>query len=278
MPVTKNDRYFKSILTNSSNTYELIALSKEQVIDIAIEKKRGSPLYRKNLSEKINFVKTLYGYKPALSDVDTLARLISQIGIKTKGYQVTKNGVQYYIFKGFPMVRDAFKGTKYSTQNKNIVSYMIGSTGIKSSIKSGARFAMIGFVAFDILNAILADTPFISTIVGTVASDLGKVVLASLVGYGTGVIVLGSGVTAVSTPIIAVILIAVGTAFILDEIDKHYKLTDKLIYAISTIEEKITKSTKETTRELSKSFNMNFNRFVRDMEFCIINNSFIHYR
>ncbi len=262
--------------TIKRSRHELYVLSKEQIIEMVTDLLKDVN-GRKKIASMLGVAKTVYGYVPVATDLNSLRKLLQDIGVRGHIRFTTKYGREYAVFRGHPGIRKIFTGTRYSTANPKVVAYAIGSTGIRSSIKSGARVCMIGFLAFNLLNAFLADTSFLSSFIGTTATDLGKVVLSSLAGYAAGKMILTFGITLGGAPIFGMVLAGYWVGSSLDDFDKRNQITERVVDVIWRIEKKAKKGTDELVDELSKSYLFNTQRFIRDMEHWILNGT-IRYR
>ncbi len=239
-----------------SATYEAYVFSKDQIIKIFTEKISDKE-WREKMIERNLFVKTAMGYILTGKDTISLGVLLKKIGISARYYLKSVHGNEYVIFKGRSALREIFRGTRYSSNNPNIIAASIGKRGIRGSLKQGARIAIIGCVAINIINAILSDTSFLSFFLGTMSTDIGKIGLASLVGYRAATLFVSGSSIVAGAPIFAMIVAGFGVGWFLDEFDDRRGLTKWPIEAIYEAEKEIKKDSKTAIENLCKKFNIN---------------------
>lgn len=83
--------------------------------------------------------------------------------------------------------------------------------------------------AYRIADYVLSDGTTLSQLVGTLATDVIKVGIATGVSIAAASAVVGFGVTLAVGPILAVVVVGVALNYTLNELDKAYGITDKVI-------------------------------------------------
>ena len=217
-----------------ANKHELYCLSLEEFNEITETNlnnsgKRNAWLSWTQLKDKLQFVAS---YTSTAKDLTTLAKVFADLGYAgTKAYIKYYKGKPYVIFKGNAGLRTIFNGTRYSLNNTKIVQMAIGRTGAIQSAKMGGVLTIILLSGIRIADYLLNDEATLNRLIGTLATDVVKV------GIATGAsIVAATAVAAVTTvaigPIVAAIGIGVLVSYGLDKLDNHYNLTEKLISAL----------------------------------------------
>jgi hypothetical protein len=170
-------------------------------------------------------------YVSAVIDTNVATKLISDLGWKGRAVLKTVEGKQYIIFKGHPGARSIFTGTRYLATNPKVVDMAVGKLGANKAILSGARLTIFLVVPLNILNYLLSDRQTMSDLIGTTATDLAKVGIASAVASAAATAT-AALTTIAAGPIVVAIAIGIATAFALDALDKKFGVTDALVDAL----------------------------------------------
>lgn len=130
----------------------------------------------------------------------TIIKLIGELGgFSARAYIKTNGGKPHIILKGHLGLRSILTGTKYGIKNPKIISMGLGKSGAIAAAKQGGRLA----------------------------ADIVKV------GIATGASILMatiSGATSLAVgPILAVIVVGFGVAYLLEKADKNLGITDRVI-------------------------------------------------
>ncbi|MEJ2425020.1 MAG: hypothetical protein P8101_11280 [Candidatus Thiodiazotropha sp.] len=170
-------------------------------------------------------------YVSAVLDANVATKLIDDMGWKGRAVLKTVEGKQYIVFKGRPGARSIFTGTRYLATTPKVVDMAVGKLGANKAIVSGARLTIFLVVPLNILNYLLSDRQTMSDLLGTTATDLAKVGIASAVAS-----IAATATTAATTivvgPIIVAIAVGLVTAYALDALDSKFGITDALVKAI----------------------------------------------
>ncbi|MEJ2423968.1 MAG: hypothetical protein P8101_05825 [Candidatus Thiodiazotropha sp.] len=200
-------------------------------------------------------VKTGAGFVSPFLDSIVAAKLIRNFGFMTSGKVLIKQykGKEYVIFKGMPGVRKVFKGTRYLTNNPNVVRMAIGPKGIIKSVKGGFVITMVLSVGIELFDYIIRDTATLSELLGTVTSDLIKIGLSSIAGAVAGLTVGSAAVigSIAAAPLIAAIAVGVVTGYLLDKLDKRIGATNALIRGYEQIGIKLDEIKWEINRNIN---------------------------
>jgi len=184
-------------------------------------------------------------------DVPDIIKICNELGFKGRIIDKKVNGKLYIIIKGFPGKRNILTGTKYLASNTKIVKMALGSIELKKRIKSGGMLTFALTVSLDILEAVLDDESTMESLIGTIASDLIKIGIGSIIAGAAGL-----GVGAVTTIACGPLVVAIGVGFAvgwaLDSIDDHYNLTDKLIQALEDFSADLSEKYESIEHDLSR--------------------------
>lgn len=220
------------------NTQELYALSLEEfdhVFKIMAESPRYAP-QRSSWESLKKGVEVGANYTATGKDLGTLTKLFADLGFSgTKAYIKYYKGRPYVIFKGNPALRQIFIGTRYGLQNAKVVQMGIGRSGAVSAARGGGILTIVLVSAFRIADYILTDQMTLNQLVGTLATDVVKI------GIATGAsIVAAAGAAAVFTVAIGPMIAAIGVGLLvsygLSKLDNQYEITAKVIAALDELE------------------------------------------
>lgn len=217
--------------TMIANKHELYCLSLEEFDEVVT--KRSATLHNSRAKQTWNdfkgAIEGVAGYTATGKDLATLTKVFADLGFAgTKAYVKYYKGSPYVIFKGYAGMRTIFTGTRYSLQNAKIVQMGIGKAGAINAVKSGGILTIVLLSAFRIVDFLLTDDMTLTHLIGTLATDIVKV------GIATGAsIVAATAAAAVFTvaigPIVAAIAVGVLASYGLAKLDEHYEITEKVI-------------------------------------------------
>lgn len=189
-------------------------------------------------TDKVTFAKNnLSPYVSPFLDAVTLARVTGDLGINGRVIPKVINGRQYIAFSGYPGLRNIFTGPIYKVDNIKIVNMAIGTRGIAKSIAKGAYLTILITIPLTVVESMLKAPGDLYVLFGNVASELIKIGIPALIAAIMGIGMTGSAILA-SLPMGVAIAIGVGTGFILNSVDKRYKLTERLIEGLKGLEVK----------------------------------------
>lgn len=136
-------------------------------------------------------------------------------GVGTRAYIKSYGGKPHIILKRHAGLRTILTGTKYGIQNPNVVTMGLGRAGAVSSAKIGGIVSVVLLSAYRVADYFLTDQTTLSQLVGTFATDVVKV------GIATGASIIAAtaiaGLTTVAIgPILAVVVVGVGVSILLE--------------------------------------------------------------
>jgi len=188
-------------------------------------------------------------YGTNIKDVVTASMLINQLGsfsIKATTY-VNRNGTELIKISGYPGVRKILNAPVFAAKNPKIVDLGIGKYGFAKSVVEGARLTFYVAAAYRTLDFILNDERSLAEFIGSLATDVMKIGIVSVVTFVVGSVVV--------TPLIAfnlVIVIGVGffAAWGLNKLDQKFGVTDKVVEYIDAAQQEFA----EKAREMEEGF------------------------
>jgi Ca2+/Na+ antiporter len=212
-------------------------------------KKHGPQLVKGATSEEFK------SWFPNIKDVAQggalLFKLARDVGIKGKYYIREYKGRQYIIFKGNPAVRKYLTGTRYGLNHAKMINLQIGRVGMRTAIRGSFVFSMIFCTVINVADYVARDNATLGELFGATAVDLGKTLIATGAAFAVAGIAAAAAGTAMIAigPIIAAVVVSVAVAVILDEIDKKYKIQEKLSKMIDAGLVKLEKVARELKKE-----------------------------
>lgn len=237
-----------------SNKHEIFVISFEDM-DAVI---KSSPASKKeSVQQAWNKVKgkaeTGASYYASADDVRTLTKLVGELGSFTaKAYVKTYGGKPHIILKGHPGLRKILTGTKYGVSNPKVVTMGLGKAGAVHAAKSGGILSIVLISAYRIADYVLTDESTLTQLIGSLATDVVKVGISTAASIGAASLVAAMGVTIAVGPIVAVILIGVGTSMALSAMDSHYGITEKVIAGLDELTTDAQSTLEQTRKNLIK--------------------------
>ncbi|CAM8311904.1 TPA: hypothetical protein ACYSC8_002367 [Citrobacter freundii] len=226
----------------NSNTQHIMLLTLEEaqgVIDDLLGSKpvSFSTNYAGNIKDTADATKKLlklFSYQQAGKIVFTLK------GLGIKATQYAYQGKLYVKITGYPSLRRILNGTRYRINHPKVLEVGIGSAGFRNGIMSGARFCIWFSACWRFIELVFKSEHDVAALLGNVMMDVAKVIVsvfASKLAGRTPVLFLSSFiVTSAAVPVWGEIVCAVALgffiAYILNEVDEKYELSDKLIACI----------------------------------------------
>ncbi|MFA0249002.1 hypothetical protein AB4480_05685 [Vibrio sp. 10N.261.45.A4] len=153
--------------------------------------------------------------------------LKATFGMKMSMY-FNKIGTEMISLSGYSGLRRILTGTTYRLDNPKIVQLGIGKYGLANSIKSGTILTFYVAAGFRVLDYILNDEVYLTTLIGSLATDIVKIALAAAVSGMVGAASLAF-VSFVAFNLAVVVGAGLATSYVLNEIDEHYGITPKVI-------------------------------------------------
>jgi hypothetical protein len=220
-----------------SNQHEVFVISIDEMDAIVQSSPKGKLSHVKNAWQKLKGKAEVgASYYASADDLRTLSKLVGDLGgFATKAYVKTYGGKQHIILKGYPGLRRILTGTKYGIKNPKVITMGLGKAGAMHAAKSGGILSVVLLSAYRVADYFLTDNATLSQLIGTLATDVVKVGLATGASIVAASALVGFGVTLAIGPIIAVVAVGLLASMALGEIDNHYGITDRVILGLDEL-------------------------------------------
>lgn len=193
--------------------------------------------------------KIVVSYGTNIKDVVTASMLITQLGsfgIKATGY-INHKGTELIKISGYPGIRKIINAPVFMAKNPKMIDLGLGkygSAGVTKNIIAGARLTFIVAAAYRSIDFILNDETSLAKFIGSLATDVVKLGLSSVIAGGAG-IAAGAMFSLVIAPTVAIVIVGFGTAMILNWIDNKFSVTDKVIAQIEAAQQDVMMKARE---------------------------------
>ncbi len=224
-----------------TNTHEVYVVSFEEMDAIIKSSPKGSKASVQVAWQKIKGkVGASASYYASADDAVTMAKLIGDLGgVGTRAYIKSYGGKPHIVLKGHAGLRTILTGTKYGIKNPKVISMGLGKAGAVAAAKQGGIITVVLLSAYRVANYFLTDQATLSQLVGTLATDIVKVGIAT----GAAILVASSAVAATFAvgPIVAVVVVGFGVSMLLDFADKRLGITNRVIAGLDEIGDNVDK-------------------------------------
>lgn len=225
----------------NSNTQHIMLLTPEEaqgVIDDLLSNKSVSfsTNYAGNIKDTADATKKLsklFSYQQAGKIVFTLK------GLGIKATQYAYQGKLYVKITGYPSLRRILNGTRYRINHPKVLEVGIGSAGFRDGIMSGARFCIWFSACWRLIELVFKSEHDVAALLGNVTMDVAKVIVSIFVSQSVGSalelavpLLFSSAAVPVWGEIVGVVVLGFIITQSLNEVDKKYELSDKLIACI----------------------------------------------
>lgn len=178
-------------------------------------------------------------YYASADDAVTMAKLIGDLGgIGARAYIKTYGGKPHIILKGHPGLRTILTGTKYGIKNPKVISMGLGKAGAVSAARQGGILSVVLLSGYRVADYFLTDQATLSQLIGTLATDVVKVGIATGASIVAATAIAGLTTVAVG-PILAVIVIGVGVSMLLEYADNSLGITNRVIAGLDELGESV---------------------------------------
>lgn len=243
-----------------SNKHEVYVISFEERDAIIQSSPKGKQASVQGAWQKIKGkVGVGASYYASADDAVTMAKLVGDLGgVGARAYIKTYGGKPHIILKGHAGLRTILTGTKYGIKNPKVVSMGLGKVGAITAAKQGGMLTVVLLSAYRVIDYFLTDQATLSRLVGTLATDVVKVGIATAVSIGAAIV--AGGITTIAIgPIVAVILVGVGVSMLLEFADNKLGITDRVIAGLDEIgvdtEKYFAKKKREAVNSAGKAVN-----------------------
>ena len=222
-----------------SNQHEVFVVSVDEMDAIVRSSSKGDLPHIKNAWQKLRGkAEAGANYYAAAGDLRTLSKLVDDLGgLTTEAYVKVYGGKPHIILKGRPGLRRILTGTKYGIRNPKVITMGLGRAGAIHAAKSGGILSIVLLSAYRVADYFLADNATLSQLIGSLATDVVKVGIATGASIAVASAFVGLGFAIAVGPIAAVIAVGIATSLALDILDDHYGITDRVIAGLDDIGE-----------------------------------------
>jgi hypothetical protein len=212
-----------------SNKHKIYVVSFEEMDAIIKSSPKGNNQDVQVAWEKIKGkVGAGVSYYASADDIVTITKLVGDLGsVGARAYIKNYSGKPHIILKGRPGLRTILTGTKYGIKNPKVISIGLGKAGAIGAAKQGGILTVILLSTYRIVDYFLTDQATLTQLVGTLATDIVKVGIATAASIGAAVF--AGGLTIAIGPILAVIVVGVGMSMLLEYADNNLGITKRVI-------------------------------------------------
>ena len=173
---------------------------------------------------------------PNAADLNALTRLLERIGIRgTLAYHGYIRGRFSIVFKGYPGLRSALRGTVYAASDARIVNVGIGIKGLEHVARNGAMLAIVTTIGIEVVGYLLHDERTMSHLIGGIGVELAKagvaIGLGVLAGTAAASVATGAVFLAVA-PLGAMIAMSFVVGLGLNWLDREFNVKRRVIAAL----------------------------------------------
>jgi len=212
-----------------SNQHEIFVVSIEEMDAIVRSSPNGNLPHIKNAWQKLKGTAEFgASYAASADDLRTLSKLVGDLGgFATHAYVKTYGGRSHIILKGHPGLRRVLTGTKYSIKNPKVITMGLGKAGSIHSAKIGGILSIVLLSSYRVADYVLTDNATLSQLVGSLATDVVKVGIATGASIVAAVAVGGFSIAV--GPIFAVVVVGFVVSWTLATTDEQLGITDRVI-------------------------------------------------
>ncbi|OCQ53373.1 hypothetical protein Ppb6_01421 [Photorhabdus australis subsp. thailandensis] len=184
-------------------------------------------------------------------DVVTTSMVIAKLGdwgIKATVY-VNHKGTELIKLTGYPGIRKILNAPVFALKNPKVVDLGIGKYGLNKSIIEGARLTFYVAAAYRTLDFILNDETSLAEFIGSLATDVVKIGIASAISWGVGAVTVEL-IPIVSVPLVLVVGVGILAAWGLNALDNKFGVTDRVVAYLEAAQQEVL----EKARKIEKGF------------------------
>ena len=171
---------------------------------------------------------TIANYFSATDDAMLIRKLVRETGIRGRCYFKSYNGKLHVVFKGYPGLRRVLNGTKYGALHPKVVGLGIGKASVAKSVKGGTIVSVVLLTVWNIVDYVIRDEATLGQMLGGIAGDVSKALIAGGVGYAAGSAAVALGMTVAAGPLVIAVVVGLGVGWALDALDQKYRFTERL--------------------------------------------------
>lgn len=237
-----------------SNQHEVFVVSIEEMDAIVQSSPKAQLPHINNTWQKLKGKAEVgASYYASADDLRTLSKLVGDLGgFATKAYVKTYGGKPHIILKGHPGLRRILTGTKYGIKNPKVITMGLGKAGAINAAKSGGILSIVLLSAYRVTDYFLTDQATLSQLIGSLATDIVKVGIATGASIAAATVVSAAFTVAIG-PIVAVVAVGVITSMLLSALDEHYGITDKVIAGLDELGDDVNSYVRRAKENVERS-------------------------
>ncbi|WP_020159899.1 hypothetical protein [Methylobacter marinus] len=222
-----------------SNQHEVFVISIEEMDAVIKSSPKGKmPSVQQAWQQIKGKVEFGVGYYASADDFITLSKLVGDLGgFTTQAYIKTYGGKPHIILKGYPGLRKILTGTRYGIKHPKVITMGLGRAGAINAARSGGILSVVLMSTYRVIDYFLTDQATLSRLIGSLATDVVKIGIATGASIAAAYGVVALGVTVAIGPILAVVVVGIVSSHELGEIDTRYGITDRVIQALDELDE-----------------------------------------
>ncbi|MCD1597444.1 hypothetical protein [Rheinheimera aquimaris] len=216
------------------NQHEVFVISVEMMDDVVAQQSARGNTQAKSLWEQIKgFVEFGANYLALGGDMTKLAQLGYALGGLGQAYVKSYNGKSYIVLKGHAGLRRVLTGTRYLTNNTQVMALGLGKHAAQAAVRSGGILTVCLVGAYRVADYFLRDEATLTQLVGNLAVDIVKVAITAGVAWG---MVAGAAMLSIAVgPIVAVVLVGALLTPALNAIDSQYGISQSVVKGLDEL-------------------------------------------
>ncbi|MCG7571635.1 hypothetical protein MHM89_17185 [Pseudoalteromonas sp. CNC9-20] len=244
--------------------HDIYALTKEEFVRLWIE-------FHKRRNKTIEEVKDYFSRVTALSAIESAAWFGANLGaavkdtpsflklandfrksgnIKGKFDLVTKNGKKYIVFKGNHKLRSIVTSARYPINSPKLMTVGVGREAMKAGAKQGFLISIFFSITLNTIDWIFKDEYRWTDWLATTATDIVKIVIATLLALVVAAVISATGFVVVAIGV--GLILGVGIGMGLSLLDEHLGVTNALVSFLEQTEKKIQRQKELLKREFDR--------------------------
>ncbi|HDF2342065.1 TPA: PAAR domain-containing protein [Morganella morganii] len=168
---------------------------------------------------------------------------LGDLGIRATVY-INHIGTELIKLTGHPGIRKILNAPVFRLDNTKVVDLGIGKYGLAKSVIEGARLTFYVAAAYRTLDYILNDETSLAKFIGSLATDVVKLGIASVISWGAATAI--TTLTAVvSVPLIVVVAFGLLSAIAPNMLDDKFGVTDKVVAYLEASQQEFVQKARE---------------------------------
>ncbi|MEM7873181.1 PAAR domain-containing protein [Morganella morganii] len=171
---------------------------------------------------------------------------LGDLGIRATVY-INHIGTELIKLTGYPGIRKILNAPVFRLDNTRVVDLGIGKYGLAKSIIEGARLTFYVAAAYRTLDYILNDETSLAKFIGSLATDVVKLGIASVISWGVGSLAIAY-VPFVAVPLVVVVGFGLFAAWGLNKLDDKFGVTDQVVAYLEAAQQEFIEKAREVEK------------------------------